>query len=269
MESKRYISDFRTVVLEHVSHYRQAAGTQPGGGGFQIPPYYERVEVMTGGRGWIRADGNWREVLPGDIIWNKPGDFTIGRSDNENPYQCLAINLISKKKNGFGIPRFTHYPHLEEVKNFTQEIVSLAMKENTERSALRDYVLGRLLLWVSIYEQESDYRKLPLQLRQAMSWIENHFGTTCPLEEVAKAAGWSVAHLHEVFKQYLKQTPHQMIISHRIRAARERLVSTSQPIKQIAFECGFYDASALVHVFKTQVGLTPHAYRKRYAHLVM
>lgn len=265
---KRHLPDFKAITLAHVFHYRQTAGTQPNGG-TKIPPCYERVEVMTGGRGWIRADGAWREVLPGDIIWNKPGDHTIGKSDDDAPYRCLAINLISKRKKGLGIPRFAHYPHLEEIKNFTEEVTRLARNENFDRLVLRDYVLSRLILWINIHKQEQNYRKLPAPLRMAVTWIEKNFTAGCRLGDIARIAGWSVPHLHEAFRTHLGQTPRQIVIAHRIRAARERLVAGTHPIKQIAVECGFYDAPALTHAFKAHVGLTPHAYRQRYVRLVI
>ncbi|MEO8207265.1 MAG: helix-turn-helix transcriptional regulator, partial [Chthoniobacterales bacterium] len=68
---------------------------------------------------------------------------------------------------------------------------------------------------------------------------------------------------------HLHTTPHQILMSLRLRAACERLVSTSQPMKQIASECGFTDASTFTHAFKAGRGLTPKAYRQRYMHLVM
>ncbi|MEO8207085.1 MAG: hypothetical protein ABI615_12960, partial [Chthoniobacterales bacterium] len=105
------------LVLEGAYHYIQEKGKNPIR--LEIPPYYERIELVTGGRGWIQDNYEWREVVTGDLIWNKPGNFTIGKSDLENPYRCLAVTLVTHKKSGLGIPRFSRWAQAREVLNFS------------------------------------------------------------------------------------------------------------------------------------------------------
>ena len=261
----RLRSHLRTTALEDLSHYHQRHGAHPVPA--KIPPYYERVELMTGGRGWIGDAGTWREVLPGQLIWNKPGDHTIARSDFENPYRCLAVTFVSKRRAGLGLPRFAQVANLEEVVNFTVEAVKLFQDEAFDREVLRDYLLGRLLFWIELHQYQSKRTEFPAPIQASLEWIEKHFAEPCPIAELARQAGWSAPHFHEAFRQHLGTTPHKVLARHRLRAARERLVSTSQPVKRIATECGFADASALIHAFKAEVGLTPSAYRKRYMRL--
>ncbi len=222
---------------------------------------------MTGGRGWIWHQGAWREVLPGLLIWNKPGDQTIGRSDFENPYRCLSLNLVGKSRAGLGLPRFSQVANLEEVTTFTEEAVKLFLDESFDREVLRDYVLARLLFWVRLHQRQARHTELPPPIQASLEWIEHHFATRCPVEDLAKQAGWSVPHFHEMFRKHLQTTPHQVLARHRLRAAREKLVSTSHPVKRIAADCGYADASALIHTFKAEMSLTPSAYRKRYLRL--
>lgn len=267
MATSRLRSHLRGTTLEDLSHYHQRDGAHPTP--TKIPPYYERVELMTGGRGWIWDAGAWREVLPGQLIWNKPGDLTIGRSDFADPYRCLAVTFVSKQRAGLGLPRFSQVANLEEVVNFTAEAVKLFHDDAFDRAVLRDYLLGRLLFWVELHQVQSKRTEFPSPIQASLAWIEKNFAQPCRIGELARLAGWSVAHFHEVFRRHLGTTPHQVLARHRLRAARERLVSTSQPVKRIATECGFADASALIHAFKAEVGLTPNAYRKRYMRLVL
>jgi len=255
------VSRLRGVRVEHPSHYHQRPGVHPSPQ--TVPPYYERVELMTGGRGWIWHQGAWREVLPGQLIWNKPGDQTIGRSDFKNPYRCLSLTLVSRYRAGLGLPRFSQVMNLDEVANFTEETVKLFLDEAFARDILRDYVLARLIFWVRLHQRQAPRTELTPPIRAALEWIEKHFAQRCPIRELARQAGWSVPHFHEEFRRHLQTTPHQVLAKHRLRAARERLVSTSHPVKRIATECGYADASALIHAFKAEIGLTPSAYRKR------
>ncbi len=254
------LSHLKGVRIERPSHYHQRPGIHPTPQ--TVPPCYERVELMTGGRGWIWHLGEWREVLPGLLIWNKPGDQTIGRSDFKNPYRCLSLTLVTRSRRGLGLPRFSQVTNLEEVANFTEETVKLFQDETFDRDILRDYMLSRLLFWIHRHQHQAHRKELKPPLQTTLDWIEKHFSQPCRIEDLAQRAGWSVPHFHQEFRRHLKTTPHQLLAKRRLRAAREQLVSTSRPVKQIATECGFADASALIHAFKAEMGLTPSAYRR-------
>lgn len=76
------------------------------------------------------------------------------------------------------------------------------------------------------------------------------------METVARIAGWSVPHMHEVFRQKLDITPYQFVLSRRIKAAKERLATKNRPIKQLALECGFSNTAIFCHSFRSRVGVT-------------
>jgi AraC-like DNA-binding protein len=253
------------VTLHAVGHYHQTPGMHPAP--ILIPPLYERVELVTAGRGWVRHHGGWREVVPGDLIWNRPGDETIGRSDFKSPYHCLFVHLVSRKRAGLGMPRFSRWRDLAAVRAFTEESAQLFLREDLDRHSLRDYVVGQLVLRVRLHAEEFEREERPQPLQAAVEFLERHFAETCRIDEIAAEAGWSVTHLHEMFQRHLQTSPHRMLVQLRLRAARERLASTDQPMKQIGFECGFTDAAAFAKVFKTNVGMTPGGYRARYRRL--
>lgn len=247
--------------LHWVNHYHQKPNRHPVN--MVLPDYRERVELMTGGRGWILHEGAWREVLPGDLIWNAPGDSTIGRSDFENPYRCLAVTLYAKKRKGSGTPRLSRWPDLAAVEAFTREMSKLFLDEDFERETLFEAVVSQLLLRVRMHARGEGREELPAPLRTVLQRLETDFAGPCRVEDLASLAGWSVAHLHEVFRRHLGVTPHQMVMRLRLRAVRERLASTTEPVKQIAAECGFADSAALANFFKAGTGVTPGAYRAR------
>ena len=91
--------------------------------------------------------------------------------------------------------------------------------------------------------------------------IESDFAKPLRLGDLAREAGWSVPHLHAEFQKHAQTTPHQMLLQKRLRVAKERLISTWEPVKNIAVECGFSDTAAFGHVFKAHTGQTPREYR--------
>ena len=245
--------------LAHLSHFRQAPGRHPQPR--TIPAFYELVELVTGGRGWIRHGQEWREVLPGDLIWNSPGDETIGRSDFENPYRCLAVHFRVRRARGMGMPRFSKWPDIEEINVLASESVHLMMDDAFDRRILCDYLFSRLLFQVRLSERALRATGYPLPLCAVLARIERDFAQPLCLDDLAREAGWSVPHLHAEFKKHVHTTPHQVLMQKRLRVAKERLISTWEPIKNIAVESGFSDMAVFGHAFKAHTGQTPSEYR--------
>jgi AraC-like DNA-binding protein len=255
--------DFQDLRLKRIFHYHQRAGSHPQP--IQIAPFQEFVELVTGGRGWVQEGETWREVTPGHLIWNKPGDWTIGRSDFAHPYRCLAIQLRTTRKNGLGVARFSSCADAAAVASFTDEVLKLFLDEAVDRAVLCQYIVGRLLLWVHRHALGKGRTELPPGLQNALQWMEDRYGQPCSVAQMARAAGWSSAYLHHMFRRHLAVAPHQTLRQRRLRAAREQLVATSHPVKRIAVECGFADASALIHAFRADLGSTPKSYRLQHA----
>ncbi len=251
-----------TLTLHSAGHYHQAHGIHPVP--ICIPPFFERVELVTSGRGAIRHEGEWRVVTTGDLIWNRPGDETIGQSDFSDPYRCLAVTFVGPHREGHAkVPRFSRWEEREEVLRFTHEAVRLHGEPGFEAALLRDYVLSRLLFQIHRWHTARQ-PELPAPLRVALRWVAAYYAGPCPAEAIARACGWSAPHLRHAFRRHLGLTPHQAVVRERVRAARERLISTTLPMKQIAHECGFGDAPAFNRTFRAAEGMTPGAYRKRY-----
>lgn len=248
--------------IVNVSHYRQKAGLQPESR--RIRPHLECVELLTHGRGWVRDGDGWREVLPGDLVWNSPGDETIGRSDPVRPYGCLAVVFKVRQARGRGIRRFSIWPDQQEVRRLTEQAVQAFLDPSFDRHTLMDFLQGTLLFKVRCYEALRKVERYPEGVRVVLDRIEREYGEALSIQDLAREAGWSPPHLHSVFRAHVGSTPHQSLIERRLRAAKEMLVSTTDSVKQIAGTCGFSDAPAFVHAFKRNVGVTPAVFRSHY-----
>ena len=248
--------------IVNVSHYRQKAGLQPVPR--KILPHMECVELLTHGRGWVRDGEDWRELLPGDLVWNSPGDETIGRSDPVRPYGCLAVVFKVRPVKGRGIRRFSIWPDQQEVRRLTEQAVRAFLDPSFDRHTLMGYLQGTLLFKVRCYEALRKVERYPEGVRLVLDRIERGYGESLSIQDLARDAGWSPPHLHAVFRAHVGNTPHQSLIERRLRAAKEKLVSTTDSVKEIAGACGFSDAPAFVHAFKKSSGVTPVVFRSHY-----
>lgn len=250
------------LTLDNVQYHIQRPGTQPVP--ITVRPYREQVELVTGGRGWVRDGRLWREVTPGDVIWHAPGDQTIGRSDPDHPYSCVAVIFGVSRARGMGIRRFSKWPDPGAISALYREAAALLWNELFDQNALRDYLYARLLHRVRLYERSLKEARYPAPVAVVIARIERDFARPLRIGDLARESGWSVPHLHAEFQKHVQSTPHQFLIQQRVKMAREQLASTAAPISQVAADCGFGDLTSFGRVFKIHTGQTPSQFRRHH-----
>jgi AraC-like DNA-binding protein len=247
--------------LRSVSHYHQRLGVHP------APIRFERrqqcIEIVTGGRGWVEIEGKWQEVVAGDVLWHVTGDFTIGRSEFTNPYRCLAVRFTVAAGAKRPVPRHTRWEEIDEILQFTNQVVALHVDDAFDSNVLLGYILSRVQFQAELYLRALRERGLPSEMRHALEAIKRRYAEPLRLSDIAVVAGWSVPHLHDRFRDLLGLSPHQALIRRRIQVARELLAGTSDPIKSIAARCGFPNAAAFCVQFRKSTQIAPTEYRER------
>jgi AraC-like DNA-binding protein len=247
--------------LRSVSHYHQRPGIHP------APIRFERrqqcIEIVTGGHGWVEIEEKWQEITAGDVLWHVTGDSTIGRSDFANPYRCLAVRFNVAPGARRPVPRLSRWEEVDEVLQFTNQVVALHVDDAFDSSVLLRYILSRVQFQAELYLRAQRERGLPSELRHALEAIKRRFAEPLRLADLAEVAGWSIPHLHDQFRERLGLSPHQALIRRRIQVARELLAGTSDPIKSIASRCGFPNAAAFCVQFRKSTQIAPTEYRDR------
>ena len=85
------------------------------------------------------------------------------------------------------------------------------------------------------------------------------------LGELARAAALSERHLLRQFRAATGTTPAQWLADARIARARELLEQGRLPLQRVAEACGIGSLPTLRRRFHDRVGLSPRAYRERFA----
>jgi AraC family transcriptional regulator len=96
---------------------------------------------------------------------------------------------------------------------------------------------------------------------EAIRFIESDVAQPISLTDLAAVAGMSKYHFLRVFRRLAGVTPHQYLISARMRRAALRLASSRGPVLDVALDSGFGDLSTFNKRFRMTFGLTPTQYR--------
>jgi AraC family transcriptional regulator len=106
----------------------------------------------------------------------------------------------------------------------------------------------------------------PWQKRRVDRYLSEHLGRSLHTEEIARQVSLSASHFGHAFKESYGTSPHKHIIGLRLELAQRLMLTTEDPLSQIALVCGTADQSHLSKLFRRGVGETPAAWRRRHLH---
>lgn len=84
--------------------------------------------------------------------------------------------------------------------------------------------------------------------------LNSGYGSKMSLEEVGEASSLSVPQLVRQFKSAFGITPHRYLAKVRLQRAAELLQQSNTPVNEIAWTCGFENASAFSRAFRAAYG---------------
>jgi transcriptional regulator GlxA family with amidase domain len=143
--------------------------------------------------------------------------------------------------------------------------------DDIRRAAVRDPAEARVsarrlvtLLTAPACRERSNVRGglAPWQKRKIERYVRENVDRPLPRDELAAQVSLSTCHFSRVFKETFGESPHAYIIRLRLKLAQELLLSTDEPLGQIALACGFADQSHFTKVFRRGVGETPNVWRR-------
>jgi transcriptional regulator GlxA family with amidase domain len=108
-------------------------------------------------------------------------------------------------------------------------------------------------------------QKEPPKLRDISSFVLEHIDEPLPVQRIAKGVGMSVRTLSRWCREHLGESPAELVRRLRIDEARRLLEETALPLKDITMRTGLGDASTMWRVFTQRLGVSPAAYRERFA----
>lgn len=96
-------------------------------------------------------------------------------------------------------------------------------------------------------------------------YVLAHLDQELTVENLAAIVSMSPRNFARVFVRETRITPAEFIESARLDAARALLESTHDPMKKVAFRCGFNSPNQMRQVFVKRLGITAMQYRANFA----
>lgn len=105
------------------------------------------------------------------------------------------------------------------------------------------------------------YQRDELRIKKALMFIEQNYGSSITLEEIAASASVSTSTCLRLFSAVVRTPPVNYLMDYRLQKSTEELQHQGKrSISEIAYLCGFTDASYFNRCFRKKYGMTPTEY---------
>jgi AraC-like DNA-binding protein len=132
------------------------------------------------------------------------------------------------------------------------------------------FLVGFLRAFKRLWEQqpasshgENTLRK-PHQAQRMLEWLDKHYKEPLRLEQMASELHLSPYHLSHLFKACTGSSLSDYVTAKKMQQAIMLLTASEQSIARVGEEVGITNSSYFCKMFKAQMGITPHQYRKQY-----
>lgn len=104
----------------------------------------------------------------------------------------------------------------------------------------------------------------PWQISRVKAHVEANLESTLRMRDLAAIARLSTGHFCRAFTRSFGVAPFAYVAGRRLARAQELMLTTDDPLSQIALACGLCDQSHLTRLFRRHVGASPNAWRRRH-----
>ena len=226
---------------------------------------YEEIELFCSDGTASHVDGSTHIVQKGDVLIARPGQMRYTTGYFETLYvrfSCPDTAFAAKYLHA--LPPWNH---------LRDDNALIAMFRELIRAHTDKGFGDELLVQAKLYEIISYLNRIRqvawnvpaanyTHIDEAARYIQTHYDQALSLGELAERYSWSPTYFHTMFKSVIGQTPTAYLRAVRISAAKNLLLTTAQPLADIAAACGFGDQSYFSHVFRAECGISPLQYRK-------
>lgn len=221
---------------------------------------------VTKGKGKLWITDKCYEIKQNTIFLLRPGIKATYQADKDDPWEycwiCIDGYEVENIINNCGFdkenPLFFDNEGGEVRRALLKFIFSFEKNKSNEYILLsRIYeIFGQMKKQVKKREIKSVY------VEKAVEYIYQNYRHNISISEIANDLGIDRTYLYRLFKEAYGISPQKFLLNFRLKTAINKLESSKMSIAEIAYECGFNDASAFCHQFKKAYKDTPLNYRK-------
>ena len=221
-------------------------------------PEYDRTQVYLAEQGLLRilreGDVNYRDAIAqADHLFNPQNPIHRQSLQKAVVAATAFANLCIREAIQAGISTDTAYAIGEGYIDSMIQCKSLSDLTSLNLSMFEDFIFR--------VRKNRTNPNVSAQIRSCRDYIELHAEQELRLSTLSRQVGYSEYYLSRKFKQEMGVSIGTYIKYVRVERSKMMLVSSNQPIAQIADSLHFASSSHFSETFREITGKTPHQYR--------
>jgi AraC family transcriptional regulator, transcriptional activator for feuABC-ybbA operon len=240
-------------TVYRVGHVRPDAKTWPTRR-HSHPDYHEFIIVLSGAI-QVRIKGERYHGEQGHVMFYPRDAAHEEYSVGAGPLETIFIGWHAEGIDCASWPMVAHDKR-DRIQTLARWMIELSSQAEPDMATIQGLMLG-IIAEFTVRETHEEIQAVE-RVRQHMQ--ENLAGCV-RLEDLAKVAHISRTHFVRVFTRATGTTPMKYLSRLRVDQARNLILTTKLPMKQIARSVGFADEFQLSRVFKRVTGTVPSSYR--------
>lgn len=228
------------------------------------------------GEGIHRINGVVQILRPGDLVWVRARDahaFAVRRTGGS--FEFVNITFRAELWETLKRAHFPHrntFDHIAQVERRTHRLSReqlqrlTVLAEDLHAGHMDELAVSSFLLSaISMLTPRPTTKKdcVPDWLRFAHEQVAEHPNFTGGPAALVRLAGRSPEHVARACRRYYQQRPIDIINTARMTHAALLLRRSSQPVVDIAMECGVENLGHFYKLFHRRHGMSPGAYRRQ------
>ncbi len=210
-----------------------------------------------------------RKIGEGDVFFLFPKEWHSYQPDKETGWDEYWVtfdgNYFARYLRSFVNPEepFMHVGINERIVELFHEMIYHAREQELcSQHILIGILLHMIGLMISTVRLKSQNSKEYDQIQKGCILIRENIHRRFTLEEIASNLNMSYSSFRKMFKHFTGISPLQYVLNLKIEKAKEMLINTTLPVKEIAFSLNFDSAGYFSFVFRKKVGVNPLNYRE-------
>jgi len=198
-------------------------------------------------------------------VWGN--DYSLENEEDINSKLHFIKSRSEMAHDHYIIPESNHLQHGERVILQFRQLLDAA-EQKFYSGYLVHYALSQLGLEITTnFVMEYNVENVSVTYKHIsviMDWIRANHTENLSVAKVAAKFHYHPGYISSMFKKHTGMPLADFINRTKINAAKELLLTSNEPIKQIAADLGFSDDKYFMKVFKRLEGTTPSKYRNAF-----
>jgi len=227
------------------------------------------LHIVLDGKGYLFTEGKRYELTKGQGFLYGPGMRQWYGSDANDPWSIRWIHFYGERleelMDGKGLdePWLFALTDLPSIETLVDRILLLGRSYQLESEHAIAAALYELLTRL---QTTTDRLNVPVnqtsdKIRAVANYVRAHSSEPFSIEQVAALVGYSPHYFSRKFGQTFGMSFPDFLLESRLIQAKRLLTSTDLPMKRIALETGFSQASYFTSCFRRHEGMTPLQFR--------